>query len=49
MPAPAQHVRDSWAAAEFYANKLLMQYRGVDEAQVAWVKALKVTGGTRCG
>ncbi len=44
MPAPEQHVRESWGAAEFYSNKLLMQYRGQDEAQVTWLKAFKVHG-----
>ena len=39
---PAQHINDAWSSAEFYANKLLMQYRGVDETQVEWVKGIKV-------
>jgi adenylyl cyclase-associated protein len=26
-PSPAQHVADAWSAAEFYANKLLMEAR----------------------
>lgn len=42
MPAPGQHISDSWNSAEFYANKLLKEFRGVDENQVNWVKALKV-------
>lgn len=42
LPQPAQHVAESWNAAEFFANKLLREFRGVDEAQVAWVQALKV-------
>uniref|UniRef100_A0A383VPJ4 C-CAP/cofactor C-like domain-containing protein n=1 Tax=Tetradesmus obliquus TaxID=3088 RepID=A0A383VPJ4_TETOB len=41
LPQPAQHVAESWNAAEFFANKLLREFRGVDEAQVAWVQALK--------
>jgi hypothetical protein len=43
MPLPAQHVNDAWGSAEFYANKLLMQYRGTDERQVEWVKGVKVS------
>lgn len=43
MPVPAQHITESWNSAEFFANKLLREFRGVDEAQVAWVQALKVS------
>ncbi|EFJ51526.1 regulator of actin cytoskelton capa [Volvox carteri f. nagariensis] len=39
---PRQHVADSWQSAEFYSNKLLMEFRGKDDNQVAWVRALKV-------
>ena len=42
MHTPAQHISESWNSAEFYANKLLKEIRGVDENQVNWVKALKV-------
>lgn len=42
MPAPAQHVADSWQSAEFYANKLMMALKGKDEVQMAWLKSLKV-------
>jgi adenylyl cyclase-associated protein len=42
MALPAQHVAESWNSAEFFANKLLREFRGVNEAQVAWVQALKV-------
>ena len=31
---PAQHVADSWQSAEFFANKIVMEFRGKDEAQV---------------
>ncbi|WIA37219.1 hypothetical protein OEZ86_014170 [Tetradesmus obliquus] len=41
LPLPAQHVAESWNAAEFFANKLLREFRGVSEAHVAWVQALK--------
>jgi hypothetical protein len=43
LPLPAQHVAESWNAAEFFANKLLREFRGVSEAHVAWVQALKVS------
>jgi adenylyl cyclase-associated protein len=42
MAVPGQHVAESWNSAEFFANKLLREFRGVNEAQVAWVQALKV-------
>lgn len=42
MSLPEKHIGESWGSAEFYTNKLLMQYRGIDERHVAWVKALKV-------
>jgi hypothetical protein len=42
MPLPAQHISDSWNSAEFYANKLMMALKGKDEAQIAWLKAIKV-------
>jgi adenylyl cyclase-associated protein len=42
LALPAQHVAESWNSAEFFANKLLREFRGVNEAQVAWVQALKV-------
>eukprot|EP00878_Enallax_costatus_P031269 GHUV01034183.1.p1 GENE.GHUV01034183.1~~GHUV01034183.1.p1 ORF type:complete len:432 (+),score=154.97 GHUV01034183.1:2250-3545(+) len=41
MHTPAQHISESWNSAEFYANKLLKEFRGVDENQVNWVKGLK--------
>ncbi len=40
MPVP--HVEQSWQSAEFYANKILTQYRNVDNKHVEWVKQLKV-------
>ena len=45
MPPPRQHVADSWQSAEFFSNKLLMEFRGKDENQVAWVRGLKVSSG----
>ena len=42
MSAPAQFVADSWQSAEFYGNKIMMEFKGKDDVQLAWVKALKV-------
>lgn len=42
MSAPAQFIAETFQSAEFYMNKILMEYRGKDENQVSWVKALKV-------
>ncbi|GLI62223.1 hypothetical protein VaNZ11_004819 [Volvox africanus] len=41
MSSPRQHVLDCWQSAEFFANKLLMEFRGKDEDQVAWVRGVK--------
>ena len=47
MSAPAKHVEESWQAAEFFANKVLMEHRGMPHA--AWVRALKdVLMALRC-
>jgi hypothetical protein len=40
---PAQHIAETWNSAEFYANKLLKDFRGVDDRQVAWARGLKVS------
>ncbi|GFR50698.1 hypothetical protein Agub_g12953 [Astrephomene gubernaculifera] len=41
LSLPRQQVVDSWQAAEFFANKVLMEARGRDENQVAWVRGMK--------
>ncbi len=46
MSLPRQHVAESWQASEFYANKVLMEWRGKDDNQVAWVKGVKVRPGS---
>lgn len=38
---PAQHISECWNSAEFFSNKLLKDFRGVDDRQVAWAKQLK--------
>eukprot|EP00241_Pyramimonas_parkeae_P000826 CAMPEP_0114264414 /NCGR_PEP_ID=MMETSP0058-20121206/23187_1 /TAXON_ID=36894 /ORGANISM="Pyramimonas parkeae, CCMP726" /LENGTH=580 /DNA_ID=CAMNT_0001381073 /DNA_START=115 /DNA_END=1857 /DNA_ORIENTATION=- len=41
MSLPAPMVDESWQSAEFYANKVLREMKGVDDKQVEWVKMLK--------
>ncbi|PKA51365.1 hypothetical protein AXF42_Ash002730 [Apostasia shenzhenica] len=38
---PITHVEESWQMAEFYNNKILVQYRNKDQDHVDWAKALK--------
>lgn len=46
---PAQHISECWNSAEFFSNKLLKDFRGVDDRQVAWAKQLKVGGAGGSG
>ena len=41
MSPPAQHVEEAWQSAEFFANKVLMEHRGTNDAHVDWIKRLK--------
>ncbi|KAK1402646.1 Adenylate cyclase-associated CAP [Heracleum sosnowskyi] len=41
MSMPIAHVEECWQSAEFYSNKVLMEYRNKDPNHVEWVKALK--------
>ena len=41
MSLPAKHVAESWQAAEFYANKVLIQHRQSDPQHVQWITTLK--------
>lgn len=41
MRLPVQHVEDAWSACEFYANKVLAEWRAKDAAHAAWVGAVK--------
>ncbi|MCO5613477.1 hypothetical protein L7F22_067754 [Adiantum nelumboides] len=41
MSFPAAHVEESWQAAEFYNNKVLVEYRNKDAIHVEWAKAIK--------
>lgn len=41
LSLPPQHVEESYQGAEFYSNKVLMEYRQSDPRQVEWTKAVK--------
>ncbi|CAK7329709.1 unnamed protein product [Dovyalis caffra] len=41
MSMPIAHVEESWQMAEFYSNKILVQYKSKDPDHVEWAKALK--------
>ncbi|KAL9685085.1 hypothetical protein QQ045_022532 [Rhodiola kirilowii] len=38
---PIAHVEDSWQMAEFYNNKVLVEYKGKNPNHVEWAKAMK--------
>ncbi|XP_010263686.1 PREDICTED: cyclase-associated protein 1-like [Nelumbo nucifera] len=41
MSLPIAHVEESWQMAEFYNNKVLVEYKSKDPNHVEWAKALK--------
>lgn len=41
MSLPIAHVEESWQMAEFYSNKILVEYKNKDPNHVEWSKALK--------
>ncbi|KAI4298347.1 hypothetical protein L6164_031920 [Bauhinia variegata] len=41
MSMPIAHVEESWQMAEFYCNKVLVEYRNKDPNHVEWAKALR--------
>ncbi|KAI9123973.1 hypothetical protein K1719_005273 [Acacia pycnantha] len=41
MSMPNAHVEESWQMADFYCNKVLVEYRNKDANHVEWAKALK--------
>ncbi|WCJ33889.1 cyclase associated protein 1 [Euphorbia peplus] len=41
MSMPIAHVEESWQMAEFYNNKILVEYRSKDPNHVEWAKAVK--------
>ncbi|KAJ3672854.1 hypothetical protein LUZ60_006228 [Juncus effusus] len=41
MSFPTAHVEESWQMAEFYNNKVLVEFRNKDPDHVEWAKALK--------
>ena len=41
LPLPGAAVEEAWSSAEFWTNKVLMQYRGKNDKHVIWAAALK--------
>ncbi|GAB4837915.1 F-actin-capping protein subunit alpha [Ancistrocladus abbreviatus] len=41
MSLPIAHVEESWQTAEFYNNKVLVEYKNKDPNHAEWAKALK--------
>ncbi|KAK1402649.1 Cyclase-associated protein 1-like [Heracleum sosnowskyi] len=41
MSMPIAHVEECWQSAEFYNNKVLVEYRNNDPNHAEWAKALK--------
>lgn len=41
MSLPIAHVEESWQMAEFYNNKVLVEYRNKDPNHAEWAKAMK--------
>ncbi|KAM4089067.1 hypothetical protein ACB094_07G120600 [Castanea mollissima] len=41
MSMPIAHVEESWQMAEFYNNKVLVEYKSKDPNHVEWAKAIK--------
>ncbi|KAL6218586.1 hypothetical protein ACLB2K_011796 [Fragaria x ananassa] len=41
MSMPIAHVEESWQMAEFYNNKILVEYKTKDPNHVEWAKAIK--------
>ncbi|XP_020264735.1 cyclase-associated protein 1-like isoform X2 [Asparagus officinalis] len=41
MSLPIAHVEESWQAAEFYNNKILVEYKNKEPDHIEWAKALK--------
>ncbi|KAI3786326.1 hypothetical protein L1987_39925 [Smallanthus sonchifolius] len=41
MSMPIGHVEECWQSAEFYSNKVLIEYKNKDSNHVEWAKALK--------
>lgn len=41
MSMPISHVEECWQSAEFYSNKVLVEFKNKDQGHVEWVKSLK--------
>ena len=38
---PDVHIDECWQSGEFYANKVLKEYKGKEQTHVEWVMAVK--------
>lgn len=41
LELPSKHVENAWSAAEFYGNKILVEWKTKDPNHVSWVHAIK--------
>ncbi|KAM7253535.1 hypothetical protein ACFE04_021689 [Oxalis oulophora] len=41
MSMPIAHVEESWQMAEFYNNKVLVEYKSKDPSHIEWAKCMK--------
>nr|XP_043622057.1 cyclase-associated protein 1-like isoform X2 [Erigeron canadensis] len=41
MSMPIGHVEECWQSAEFYSNKVLVEYKNKEQDHIEWAKALK--------
>ncbi|XP_076918588.1 cyclase-associated protein 1-like [Bidens hawaiensis] len=41
MSMPISHVEECWQSAEFYSNKVLVEFKNKDPSHVEWTRALK--------
>ncbi|CAK9315882.1 unnamed protein product [Citrullus colocynthis] len=41
MSMPIAHVEESWQTAEFYSNKILVEFKSKNQNHVEWAKAMK--------
>eukprot|EP00798_Chlamydomonas_sp_ICE-L_P025915 gene25915-11591_t len=49
LAAPSQFVADCWGSAEFYSTKIMMEFKGKEEAQVQWAKTFKELMAVKLG
>ncbi|XP_023511481.1 cyclase-associated protein 1-like [Cucurbita pepo subsp. pepo] len=41
MSMPVAHVEETWQTAEFYSNKILVEFKNKDQNHVEWARAVK--------